>query len=91
MSDYRLGLAVGATQKLYAYTFGQEALQNATGGIQYGSYDDPNIKAIQARYALPDLFFGRQPISEEEAIYSYRRGLDAGHNFDWTNQGGKRK
>ena len=81
ITDYRMGMAVGATLALYAYTYGQQELQRATGYVP-GSSNDPHIKAINAQFMLP----GSRPAGELEAEYEYRRGLRAGLKFDWATQ-----
>src|SRR5438552_1435558 len=78
-----MGLAVGATLALYKYTFGQEALQRATGYTP-GSEDDPTLKDIRHQYDLP----GSNPLAEGEAVYEYRMGLQEGLRFNWHDQWG---
>src|SRR2546422_7462 len=68
LCPFRLGLAVGATLKLFGETFGQDRLAQATGGVIFGSENDPSVKAIHAQYSLP----GSKPSGEDEALYSYR-------------------
>lgn len=80
-----MGLAVGATLKLYAYTYGQAALQQATGYTP-GSANDPSVQAIEAQSALP----GADPSAASEALSNYTRGLRDGGNFDWARQDGRR-
>jgi hypothetical protein len=89
ISNFRMGLAVGATIRLYKYTFGprygQDAVKKAIG-FTPGSENDPSIKAIRSQYALP----GQDPAAEGEAVYEYRLGLREGLNFDFHNQNGRR-
>ena len=85
INNYRMGLAVGATLKLYAYTYGQAELNKATGYTP-GSADDPSVIAINSEFALP----GSSPLAEAEALFDYRKGLRDGLNFDWDQQAGRR-
>ena len=85
IDNYRMGLAVGATLKLYAYTYGQAALQRATGYTP-GSANDPSVQAIQAQNSLP----GSNPNGNAEALRDYRLGLQRGLDFDWSRQDGRR-
>jgi hypothetical protein len=85
ISNFRMGLAVGATLALYRYTYGQQALEQATGYTP-GSEGDPSVKAIRAQYSLP----GSSSAAEAEALYEYRLGLQEGLNFDWGRQRGRR-
>jgi len=85
ISNFRMGLAVGATLALYKYTFGQEGLRRATG-YRPGTQNDPSVRAIEAQYSLP----GSSPSEEGEALYEYRRGLQEGMNFDWSRERGRR-
>ena len=85
ISNFRMGLAVGATLALYRYTYGQAALQQATGYTP-GSENDPSVKAIHDQYSLP----GSSPAAEGEALYEYRLGLQEGLNYDWGRQRGRR-
>jgi len=86
ISNFRMGLAVGATLALYRYTFGQTALQRATGYTP-GSENDPTLKDIRAQYSLPG---SHNEAAEGEAVYEYRLGLQEGLNFDWGRQRGRR-
>jgi RHS repeat-associated protein len=81
ISDFRMGLAVGATLALYRYTYGQRELERATGYTP-GSENDPTVRNIEAQYSLP----GSDPAAEGEALYEYRLGLQEGLNFDWGRQ-----
>ena len=85
IDSYRMGLAVGATLNLYAYTYGQAELQRATGYTP-GSANDPNVTAIERSYSLSS----SNQVGEDEALYEYRNGLREGLKFDWTNQNGRR-
>ncbi len=85
ISNFRMGLAIGATLSLYRYTFGQEALQHATGYTP-GSENDPTLKEIRSQYALP----GSNALAEGEAVYEYRMGLQEGLRFNWHDQWGRR-
>jgi hypothetical protein len=86
ISNFRMGLAVGATLSLYRYTYGQQALEQATGYTP-GSQNDPSIKAIRAQYELPGQ---HNDMAEAEALHSYRLGLKEGLRFDWHDQWGRR-
>lgn len=86
ISAFRLGLAMGATLSLYKYTYGQRALQQATGYAP-GSVNDPGVQDLQHYYSLPGQ---HDEASEGEALYKYRLGLQEGLNFDWSRQRGRR-
>jgi hypothetical protein len=77
----RLGYAVGAAAQLYSHTFGEDKLQQATGGIAFGSNDDPSVQQIKAEFSLP----GADPAAEGEALYNYRQGLRRGFALNWKH------
>ena len=85
ISNFRMGLAVGATLALYRYIYGQAALEQATGYTP-GSANDPGVQAIERQYSLP----GSNPAAEMETLYEYRMGLQEGLNFDWARQRGRK-
>ncbi len=95
ISHYRMGLAVGATLNLFAFTFGQQELRTATNGITFGSENDPSIKEIRDHYSMSPVLKGETEADlvreEEEAVYQYRIGLQRGLAFDWANQHGNRR
>lgn len=78
---YRQGLAVGATQRLYEDTFGSGALKRATGGIEFGSENDPTIQQI---HKMSDLT-GASQAEEGLALYEYRLGLSTGWDFNYND------
>ena len=78
---FRQGFAVGATQRLYADTFGQGALKAAQGGITFGSENDPTIQNI---HRMSDLTAASQA-EEAEALYTYRLGLTRGWAFNYED------
>ncbi|HEY6328826.1 MAG TPA: hypothetical protein VI756_05780 [Blastocatellia bacterium] len=80
IDSYRLGLAVGATIKAFAVTYGEAALRKATGGINFGGQDDPSVGAIQSQ-------FGDDPLKEGEELYQYKRGLSKGIKRYWGTLG----
>src|SRR2546423_5718542 len=83
---YRMGLAIGVSLQLYAYVFGPEELKHATGGIQFGSANDPNLRG---EYDMHDrLRLGY--VDADYASYRYRMGLNDGLTFDWVDQRGFR-
>jgi RHS repeat-associated protein len=85
ISNFRMGLAVGATIYLYRYTYGPQALSRAVN-YKPGSENDPSVLAIHRQSSLP----GSDPHAEAEALYEYRLGLSEGLNFDWGRQRGRR-
>jgi hypothetical protein len=74
ISPERLGLAVGVALQHFRATFGGEMLHQATGGIRFGSEDDPAIQAIHRQYRAP----GADQRKEAEDLYLYRLGLERG-------------
>lgn len=87
---YFLGLATGATLQLFAYTYGQEEAKRATNNVRFGTEQDPNIKAIRGDYSLAPVLRDETSralgLEEEEAVHSYRIGLNDGLVFNWVNQ-----
>jgi hypothetical protein len=86
---YRMGLAIGVSLQLYAYVFGPEELNHATGGTNFGSASDPNLRDLRRMYDTPD----RQRLGYADGDYAeseYRRGLREGQTFDWVDQRGFR-
>jgi RHS repeat-associated protein len=86
ISNFRMGLAVGATLALYRYTYGHQALQRATGYTP-GSENDPTLKDIRAQFSRP----GSRAVAEAQAVHEYRLGLQEGLNFDFSRQRGRRR
>jgi hypothetical protein len=86
ISPFRLGLAVGATIKLFRYTYGPQALQRAVNYTP-GSENDPTVMAIRSQFSVP----GSDHRAEAEALYEYRLGLEEGLNFDWGTQRGRKR
>jgi RHS repeat-associated protein len=86
ISHFRMGLAVGATIALFNYTYGPGYTSQAVNYTP-GSENDPGVEAIRAEFSLP----GSDPRGEAEALYLYRRGLDQGLSFDWSNQRSRRR
>ena len=84
---YRQGLAVGATERLYADTFGNDALKQATGGIEFGSESDPTVQDIHRRADMT----GATPAEEGEALFEYRLGLTRGLNFNYEDPRQRRR
>jgi len=82
LGAYRQGFAVGASQQLFAAAFGRQALQKATGGIDFGGANDPTAQEIRRRSEAA----GGSPAEEEEALYEYRLGLTRGWNFNYNDQ-----
>jgi RHS repeat-associated protein len=91
----RLGLATGASLKFIAYVYGETEMNRVTGGI--GATRERGIDWIRGpgllamRRADQNSNPGAAVRQEAELIYEFRIGFDAGLNFDWRNQNGRRK
>ncbi len=91
---FHMGFAIAVTQRLYAETYGEDCLREATGGIEFGSEQDPTVAEIEQYFHNNRSFFGFSDLaggdSPErqigEALYEYRLGLTAGNIFDYHRQ-----
>lgn len=79
----RQGMAIGATAALYEGTYGTQALQQATGGIAFGSRNDPMVQSISRNFDQ----LGRLPgngaieVQKAAALQDYRIGLARGRKM----------